>query len=233
MSQLVVYLGVIVQASLGFGFALISAPLLKLVDPDLLPGPLMVAGMLLNLAMSARGQRVVDKRCLRWIVLGSLPGLWLGALSYAWLTPRQIDLLFGVLVLSAVGMSRLSGASHASSGVLMTGGFFSGVMNMTTTMGGPPVVLALQTLPGAQFRATLAIYFLVIGGISLMILPHSVQLDMEKAIRGMALMPVVILGIWSAGPFERWLDAGHTRIAVLLLAAVSGGLLIFRSWPPG
>lgn len=221
-----------VQASLGFGFALISAPLLKLIDPDLLPGPLMVAGMLLNVAMSARGLKAAEKGPLAWMVMGSLPGLWLGVLAYDWLTPRQADMLFGVLVLSAVGMSRLHGAKHATAGVLIGAGFFSGLMNITTTMGGPPVVLALQALPGNRFRATLALYFLVIGTISLFVLPHSVQLDLAKSIRGLELMPAVLLGLWSAGPFERWLDAGRTRVAVLLLAAAAGGVLIVRSWPP-
>ncbi|MBF0263318.1 MAG: sulfite exporter TauE/SafE family protein [Magnetococcales bacterium] len=232
MDLLLVYLGAVVQAALGFGFALISAPLLKLIDPGLLPGPLMVAGMLLNMAMGARGLKAAEKTPLGWMVLGSLPGLWLGVLSYDWLNPRQADMLFGFLVLSAVGMSRLHGARHATAGVLVSAGFFSGIMNITTTMGGPPVVLALQALPGDRFRATLAFYFLVIGAISLFILPHSVQLDLEKSIRGLELMPAVILGIWSAGPFERWLDAGRTRVAVLLLAATAGGVLVFRAWPP-
>ncbi|MBF0165828.1 MAG: sulfite exporter TauE/SafE family protein, partial [Magnetococcales bacterium] len=61
MDLLLVYLGAVVQAALGFGFALISAPLLKLIDPGLLPGPLMVAGMLLNMAMGARGLKAAEK----------------------------------------------------------------------------------------------------------------------------------------------------------------------------
>jgi hypothetical protein len=42
------------QASVGFGLALLAVPLLALVDPRLVPGPMLLAGSLLALASAYR-----------------------------------------------------------------------------------------------------------------------------------------------------------------------------------
>ena len=50
----VVVLASSVQASLGFGLGLIAAPVLLLIDAQLVPGPLMASGIVLTAAIAYR-----------------------------------------------------------------------------------------------------------------------------------------------------------------------------------
>ena len=51
--------GAILQGSVGFGLGLIGVPLLVLIDPVFVPGPLLLAAFLLNLLMSHREHTLV------------------------------------------------------------------------------------------------------------------------------------------------------------------------------
>ena len=57
MASAVVAIGATVQASVGFGLALISTPLLVLIDPQLVPGPMIFASMLLVVLTAWRDLR--------------------------------------------------------------------------------------------------------------------------------------------------------------------------------
>ena len=48
------------QAAVGLGFALVAAPILALVDPQFLPGPLLLAGAALALATASAGRKLGD-----------------------------------------------------------------------------------------------------------------------------------------------------------------------------
>ena len=57
-------LGACVQGSIGFGLGLIAAPVLALIDPSMVPGPVLAAGVPLTLAVLVRGaRRSTSGRC--------------------------------------------------------------------------------------------------------------------------------------------------------------------------
>ena len=62
-------LGAWVQGTIGFGVALVAAPLLVLVDPGLVPGPLLAAAVPLNLLVWYREREAVESGGLRWPIL--------------------------------------------------------------------------------------------------------------------------------------------------------------------
>ena len=49
-----VFVGSCVQGSLGFGLGLIAAPVLAFVDPDLVPGPVLMLALVLTVAVASR-----------------------------------------------------------------------------------------------------------------------------------------------------------------------------------
>ncbi|MBF0584724.1 MAG: sulfite exporter TauE/SafE family protein, partial [Magnetococcales bacterium] len=155
----VLFCATVVQGSVGFGFGLIAAPLFLLIQPQLLPGPLIIAALTLTVTMAIRGWRLVEYGVVPWLLLGFLPGLWLGATLLQHLSTQQTAFLFGFLVLSAVAISASGWQPQRKPHTLVPAGFFSAILSITTTMGGPPIALALQTMPGERFRYTLAFFF--------------------------------------------------------------------------
>ncbi|HRB01896.1 MAG TPA: hypothetical protein PLP26_00940, partial [Ilumatobacteraceae bacterium] len=64
LACVIVVVGACVQGSLGFGLGLIGAPVLALLDPDLVPVPLLMLALLLTIAVSFRERAMLDWRAL-------------------------------------------------------------------------------------------------------------------------------------------------------------------------
>jgi len=80
MAFCIAVLGAILQGSVGFGLGLLGVPLLVLIDPVFIPGPLLLlAAFLLNLLISRRERMSIDFASVRWAVPGRILGAVLGA----------------------------------------------------------------------------------------------------------------------------------------------------------
>ena len=72
-------LGATVQGAVGYGMALVAGPILLLIDPGLIPGPMTIAAALLVGLVIVRDKQAVDIFGLKWSILGMVFGLALGA----------------------------------------------------------------------------------------------------------------------------------------------------------
>ncbi len=230
---LLVLLGTTVQGSIGFGFSLVAAPPLMLIQPDLIPGPLLVSGLLLNALVFYRDAGAADWRGLFWLTAGFVPGLHLGGLLMLALPPRETALFFGLLIWLGVWLSSSGSRLTPSAGHLLPAGVLSAIMLISTTIGGPPVVLVYQGVPGPRFRSTLAIFFLAAGTLALISLARIDRFGSRELTDGLWLIPAALAGFHLSGFFTPWLDRGRTRQAVLTFAALSAGAVILQAlWSP-
>ena len=93
-----------VHGAVGFGMNLLAVPVLAVLDPALVPGPAVAAGLVLSVLIVAREPAAVDRR-LGWAVVGLVPG---NAVALALLAAVPVSALAvptGVLVLVAVAAS--------------------------------------------------------------------------------------------------------------------------------
>jgi uncharacterized protein len=227
---LAVLCGTFIQGAVGFGFALVAAPILMMLKPDLVPGPLIFASLLLSLTMALRERKAADHRNLGWLFLGFLPGLAMGSFFLQTLTQSTVSLLFGFFILTAVVLSS-NGIKIQQQSRLMTmpAGMLSGIMNITTSMGGPPVALLYQNATGPKFRGTLAIFFFTGNLLTLLGLYQIGLMGEMEFINGLYLTPAVALGLLLSKPAANWLDKGKTKYAVLIFAAISGVTVIIKT----
>ncbi len=105
LAGVVVAVGALVQGAVGFGLALVAAPLLALVDPVLVPVPLLMVVTVHALLALYREHSDTDWRGVGWALLGRLPGIAIGVLAVAALPPRGFAV---VLALSVLGCSLVS-----------------------------------------------------------------------------------------------------------------------------
>jgi uncharacterized membrane protein YfcA len=229
VAVLAVGAGACVQGAVGFGFALLAAPLLAAVDHRLVPGPLLVLNLLLTAALAHRERRSLDLHGVRWALVGRFPGTALGALAVAALSPRGLSVSFAVLVLAAVVMSLTGVRIAPTTRTLLAAGALSGFMATVSSIGGPPMALVYQRSPGAQLRATLAGYFLVGSVLSLVALAAFGELGRREALSGLVLVPPLAAGLALSRPAARRLDARHTRTGVLVMSSLSSALLLTRA----
>lgn len=221
-----VVIGSILQGSVGFGFGTFAAPLLAIVDRELVPGPMLFLALILTALIALRERADFDLGGVKWALAGRLPGTALGAAAVAVLPQRGLTIAFGVTVLLAVGVSLVGWRVPATPRNLLAAGMASGLMGTATSIGGPPIALVYQDAPGARLRSTLSGFFVVGAALSLVALALFGTFGRDEMAASLLLVPPMAIGYAASGAAGRVLDRGRTRTAVLVMSAASASFLL-------
>jgi len=215
---LVMIFGALVQASVGFGLSLSAGPLLILMNPLLVPAPLLLAALFLTILVAYRDRSGIKPSGVGPLMAGRVVGTIPGALLIASLPLEQTRLVLGVLILVAVVMSAGGFRLSQRAGTIFGVGIVSGFMSSTVAIGGPPIALAYQHAEGKQLRGTLAFIFTIGTVISLTGLFLVDRFRIDELQMALVLLPGTLIGFMLSGRVAAFLDRGYTRIAVLMLA---------------
>lgn len=222
----IVFVGALVQGTVGIGLGMLGAPLLALVDPAFVPVGILLPVVPLSLTMAWRERHHVDRAGILPAILGRIPGTVLGAWVVARAEGSALTVMIGLVVLAAVALS-LAGVRFAPTRRnLAVAGVASGFTGTAAGIGGPPMALTYQHGNPATIRSTLAVYFFIGLTLSFTSLVISGAVDRRQVELGLLLVPGSVLGAVVAPHFARRVAAGRVRLGVLLLCAISGVLLI-------
>lgn len=220
LAVVVITLTSAVQGAVGFGMNLLTVPVLLVLDPSFVPGPALVAGLLLSLLVVGREMRPLEPG-LGWAILGLVPGT-AGALVLLAAVPQDgLGLPLGLLVLVAVGLSTLSWDPAPTRSALLVAGSASGFLATAASIGGPPMALLYARSGGARLRSTLSAFFVAASLVSIAALAAVGRFGAHEARVSAAFLPGVVIGFFLSGPLRPLVDRGHTRTAVLGLSAVA------------
>jgi hypothetical protein len=223
-----VAVGGIVQGSIGFGFALVSAPVLALVDPQALPATLLLLGAPLNLFVAVRERRSIDLRGVTSILSGRILGSVAGAGVLVAVPTRFLSALFGVMILVAVGLTVLRPAFHPREHLRFLAGIASGVMATAAAVGGPALALVYQNRGGAVLRSTLALFFLFGVSVSLTALALAGKVTAAHVVLSLQLLPALAIGLAASRSVTRLIDGRSLRPAVLAFSSISALFAILK-----
>jgi uncharacterized membrane protein YfcA len=113
--------------------------------------------------------------------------------------------------------------------VLFAAGALSGLSGTATSVGGPPVALALQHEPGIRLRATLGAFFFASSVVALASLAIFGALGWRDIVLGAVLVPAEVIGFAVSSHAVRALDRGRTRHAVLVISSISAVVVLARA----
>ncbi len=224
----VTFLSAFVQGSLGIGFALIVAPVVGMLKPELLPVTLLLLMLPLNLHVAVREREHVDWPGTTWITVGRLAGTFAGLWLLAALSLDQLDLAVGVFTVVAAGAALVAPPFTPNRPSALAVGLFTGITETATGIGGPPLALLYQHAKAPVLRATVALCFLVGEVMSLMVLAITGRLGSEQLLAALYLAPAVLLGSAVSRLAHHRIAGRGLRLAVLSFAIVSGLFLIVR-----
>jgi uncharacterized membrane protein YfcA len=233
--------GAALQSSVGFGFALVSAPLLYAAAPsaEQAVGLLTVLGLEVNLLtlLAERRRPVPVWRDVATVVAWSLPGALAGVAVLRALDALALQLLVtaGVLVALAVNLR----AAHAPRArphevpwwARPLAGVASGALNTSTSTGGPPVVLLMMSrgLRPEVVRDTLTSSFVGFAAVTVTALAVTgTDEAVPDAAWLAALLPLTAAGQLAGRPLFARLAAASSYERVLtgvLLVTVAAGLV--------
>ncbi|MCP5031342.1 MAG: sulfite exporter TauE/SafE family protein [Actinomycetia bacterium] len=227
---LIVLLGSILQSTTGFGLGLVTAPVLVLIDPTLVPTVILGIAVPLALLMVVRERHEFDIHAAKWALTGRLIGAAAGSWAVVVLGSRELSIAFALSLLVAVAVSA-SGfkGGGGSTGVMATAGFLSGVMGTVTSIGGPMMALALQHETGPRLRTMMA-SFLAFGGLlSLILLAIVGEFRPREMALAAILAPITLIGLFVSRWTVKILDQGAVRPAILAFASIAAVLILGRT----
>jgi len=229
LTNLVVAIGAALQGSVGFGLGLFAAPLLLLLAPALVPGPLLAASLVLTALLTHHERAGINWADLGWALGGRAAGIVVAAVLLVVLSAEAVGLWSGVLVLLAVALSASGLHIRPTPRTLLTAGLLAGVLGTAVATGGPPIALLYQRQPGPQLRGTLAAFFLVGVALSLIGLGLAGRFGLPEIQLAGYVIPGILIGFLASRHGARVLDRGFTRPAILIISALSSIVVIGRA----
>jgi len=229
LASAVVLLGAAIQGSVGFGLGILAAPILFLINPVLIPAPLLSAAVVLTLLTARRERHSIDLHGIAWAVIGRIPGALIGAATLSVLPQRSTTLLVGAIVFISVAMIGWGPRVRRTRISLLGAGTMSGFMGTTASMGGPPMVVVYRDDSGPRIRGTLAGFFVVGLLISLTTLAFFGRFGRQEILSALVLVPGIVVGFAISNHIAPVIDRGYTRTALLVVSALAGLSVIVRA----
>lgn len=216
-----VFVGAVIQRSIGFGINLVVVPVLALAAPGTLPATAILVALPLSVAIVRHEGHAIDRPGLTWILIGTVPGTILGTIVVATVDATALKVVVALSVLLAVAISVVAPPLRLRPTSQFAGGFTSSVTGTAAGIGGPPLALLYQHHEGPTMRSTLAVSFLASTAIAIVSLALAHHVTLGQVAVAIALMPVVALGSWVGRHTHGALDRRWLRPAVLAFAAVA------------
>jgi uncharacterized membrane protein YfcA len=219
-------------AATGFGFNLLSTPLVTLFFP---PQFAVVLTLWLGsvasgiLVAPARTRRSIDWRLVRLLFLSSLLGMPAGSLVLTSGSSSGVRLLIAGLtaLFAALMLARFRPRIGPGVGPLLTVGVLSGFLSTSTSLNGPLVAFYLlaRDLPRNQFRANMIAFIFLASLASAVLLAAGGRISLgEQRDLFLLLLPALVLGIAGGLALARRLSQPRFETAVLVFLIVVGVL---------
>lgn len=209
------------------GFGQVAGPLLLLINPDFVPVPILIMGMVVATINAIKGRRQIVAGQLGYALCGRIAG----AVAAAWVMVTLVEqdtfpLVFAGLILLAVGISLGTWKILPTGKALLFAGTASGFMGTITSVGAPPMGIVYQHSPGPTVRATLNAFFSLGTIASLSALGWFGLLHMDQLMFAAVLAPALVMGTWVSKYLTDFVDKRFRKL-VLGVCMISALLVIW------
>lgn len=229
LAAIIIFAGALTQSLIGFGLAVVASPLLYLVDPFLVPVPVILMGFSISALTLMRERGNLEFNGLQYALLGRIPGGILGASLLLYAPQPVLGLVIAAIVMIAVTLTLYKFVAPINRLTLFIAGVLSGVFGNIAAIGGPPMAILLAGKDAGQFRAALSAFFIFSSMIAFIILIFAGLVEWRHIWLSFALLPSVVLGYFVAGRLVGRVDKTKTRNATLLLCSISALVLTIKS----
>ena len=222
-----------VQAATGLGFGLLIIPPLVLIigvkDAVVVSN---VLSTVLSSLLLIRIHSSVEWPTASRLFLAACAGMPLGLVVLIVADPRVLQIviaaaviLFTVLLARGVRVRASGWAGDMATGVL------SGVLRTSTSMSGPPVVIALQGrgMDSALFRGTITAFFVASGVVGVGLLAAGGRFNSDVLMDLALGLPAVVAGLFAGAALYRRSNEEVFRRAVLAILFVSAAVALLAA----
>ena len=231
---LIIAISAFIQGVTSFGFSLIALPLLALLMPMNQIVPLLVVcSLFLNAVMLWSLHRHVVIRLIRVLLVGGVVGIPIGIWILSRISGDILKLAAGVVIIlvSVVLLSGNRWQLKEPKVFYFPLGLFSGIMQGSLSLSGPPLVLFLsnQGVDKQTFRANLTAFFTAMNLLSLPGFIISGVMDQSALSVSVYALPGMIIGVVMGNMVASKMPEDLFRKGSLALMCLAGVMAVVTS----
>ena len=227
LTALVLFIAGVNYGLTGFGFALISVPVLVIFMPPKVVIPMvMLQSTLVAVFILWEARRWIDLRRIWILVVTAIIGMPFGAYILKVVDADRLRVIIGVFIV-LFAFAFLQGFRRKSSNekaAFIPIGFFSGLLNGSIGMSGPPVILffANQGVHRDAFRANLVAYFMMLNIATIPVFVYHDIITLETIKYGGIYMLPMLVGVYIGVKLAGKADETLFRKIALIIVTVAG-----------
>lgn len=222
------------KGGFGGGPAFVASAILALVTtPTQAIGLMLPLLLLMDIATVPPFWKQWDWSRAKIMIIGGLPGVFLGAIFYQVTDDDVLRLLIGLVALLFVVWQLLPKSGVKDANFSWPVGFFAGLVSGFTSFishaGGPPGAMYLlsQKLDKTAYHATMTLVFWVINAAK--VIPYAVLgiFTAETLFADMILAPFAILGVWLGVRAHHVVPDRVFFLVIYIVLCLTGTKLVF------
>lgn len=226
---IVIVFSSLVQTAVGFGLAIIAVPILVLIDPAMVPAPIVIIAFFqLWLNLYAHRQHV-NWKSLIWAFIGRVPGTVIAVVALRYTGEAGLQWFIGLAVLMAVVISLSKWTPTLNKRNHFFAGMASGFTGTTSAIGGPPIALLYQYQKGDLVRANLSAYFIVGSVMSVVGMAAGGVLTTQSWLYAGAFLLPTFIGAWLGLRLKHLLKPSFMRPAMLILCGCCAAVVLTQA----
>ena len=227
LGLIIIFLAGITSGLTGFGFSLVSVPLMMLFLPLKTITPIiLLLSTLINLFLLFEAGKFVNIKRIWPLILVGILGIPLGTYLLIFLDVTILKISVGlIIILSAIAfLTGFKQEIKKEKSAFAIVGFISGLLNGSTAMSGPPVVLFFtnQNIEKRVFRANLIAYFLVLNLVTIPFFLIGNLITLETIGYTALFLPALFLGGLAGTKLVHKINEKLFKKIVLLIIIASG-----------
>ena len=220
--------GAAAQAAIGMGLNLFAVPLLALIDPVYVPGPILLHSFLLSTIASYRLRSDIDVSELGISIAGLLIGTAIAAIVLSLTSVQALPRIFGALVVAAVAITAAGIRVRVTKLAVVVASGVAGTMGTVAGVHGPPMALLYQHESPGRIRSTLLPFLVFANALSLVALAAIGMFAWRELMASALLLPGLVLGYLASPWLICLMSPGMIRASVLAISAISGLALVLK-----
>ena len=187
------------QGLTGFGFAIVSAPILIIfASPKIVVPLILMHSLMINGAILIEARKRVDLKRIWPLIVASMAGIPVGTYLLVVLDVGVLKIFIGSVIIPFVIAFWMGFNKPIASEKLAFApvGFVSGLLCASTSVGGPPVILFFvnQGIEKRVFRANLVAYYMVSSVLTILSFIFSGVITREVMNYTLWLFPATVVG---------------------------------------
>ncbi len=224
---IILFFAGLIQGLAGFGFSMVSIPILILIiEPQLLTPTIIIHSVIINIFLFIKVRKDVQLGRIWPLVAAAIIGIPIGTWLLMVVDSNILRLFVGLFIM-LIGLAYMKNFRVRIKNerlAFLPIGFISGILNGSITLSGPPVVLTLtnQEVPKKTFRANMIAYFMLLN---LATIPFHFMKGLFTNVcieLSIMLLPGMVLGAFIGTMLVKRVDEDDFKKMVLALVIVSG-----------